>query len=36
MCRPRVALGLRLAYASVGILVGLSVGAVFRVSFHNP
>ena len=36
MWGPRVALAVRLAYASLGIFIGLSVCAVFLVIFHNP
>lgn len=35
-CSSRVALGVRLVYASVGVLIGLCVFPVFLVTFKNP
>lgn len=36
VCSDKVALVVRLVYASVGILIGLVVFPVFLVVFHNP
>lgn len=36
LCSYRVALGVRLVYASIGVLIGLSVFPVFFVTFKNP